>query len=195
MTLSSFCPTAAAMLQERVPLRIIEAPRSLVPAGTLEGLDATAVLPPLLAPGVLMDYDGYSAWERAAIAVLDRDDLEVERAIDVIAAATDRVRQWRPGPITLADHVAVAFANATPAMALPEHSEARPQRMFAAAHLFGSWAADQNGGIGGIVDAVRAAVSRLGREMASGATFVDAARATDLVLRHTHDREGEHVGA
>jgi hypothetical protein len=67
--------------------------------------------------------------------------------------------------------------------------------MFAAAHLFGSWAAYQNGGIAGVVGAVRGALSLLKREMASGASFVEAARATDLALRHTDESQPHHVGA
>ena len=195
MTLSSFCPTAAAMLQQHVPLRIVEAPPALVPAGTLEGLDATAVLPPLLTDGVLMDYEGYSAWEHAAIAVLDRDDLEAESALDVIAAATARIRQWRPGAMTLTHHVAAAFAGCAPGAARPQDAATRAVRMFAAAHLFASWAAYQNGGIGAVVDAARHAVSHLTREIAGGATFVEAAGAADLLLRHTQAHEGAHVRA
>lgn len=109
VTLSSFCPTAAAMLEEDVPLRIVEAPPSLALDGTLEGLDATGVLPPLLRDGVLMDYDGYAAWERAAIAVLDRDDLDADAALDAIADATDLVQRWKPGTGSLTTHIADAF--------------------------------------------------------------------------------------
>jgi Fe-S-cluster containining protein len=194
VTLSSFCPTAAAMLQDDVPLRIIEAPPAFLPGGTLEGLDATAVLPPLLCEGVLTDYEGYSAWEREAIAVLDRDDLHVDEAIRVVAQATERAQRWRPGVGRLADHVAAAFATAAPPHRTRVCAGARPLRMFAAAHLFGSWAAYQNGGIGGVVRDVRDAVARLQGPIAAGATFIEAARATDLVLRHT-EGGGDRAGA
>ena len=192
ITLSSFCPTAAALLVEPVPLRIVEAPRSLVPAGTLEGLDATAVLPPLLRAGLLMDYDGYSAWEHAGVAMLDRDDLEVDEAIDAIAIATSRVQEWTPGAQPLASHVTRAFRDLAPTVRAARTP--RPERMFAAAHLFASWAAYQDGGIAGVVHAVRDAVARLQRGIRTGKSFVDAARATDLALRHTQ-QEFEDAGA
>ena len=134
-------------------------------------------------------------WEREAIAVLDRDDLHVDDAVAVIADATNRVQRWRPGIGTLAEHVVAAFALAAPRYRTAVPADARPLRMFAAAHLFGSWAAYQNGGIGGVIQAVREAVARLQAEIAAGGTFVEAARATDLVLRHTHDGGGDRVGA
>ncbi|HEV3485134.1 MAG TPA: YkgJ family cysteine cluster protein [Vicinamibacterales bacterium] len=192
ITLSSFCPTAAALLAEPGPLRVVKAPPSLIPAGTLEGLDATAVLPPLLRPGLLMDYDGYSAWEHAGVAMLDRDDLDVDEAIDAIAIATRRVQEWTPGPLSLASHVTRAFRDLAPTVRAAR--TARPERMFAAAHLFASWAAYQDGGVAGVVHAVREAVARLKREIRAGQSFVAAARATDHDLRHTQ-RDLEDAGA
>jgi hypothetical protein len=195
ITLSSFCPTAAAMLLDDVPLRIVDAPASLALDGRLEGLDADAVLPPLLRPGVLMDYDGYSAWERAAIAVLDRDDLHPHQAIDIIASATRRVQGWNPGGDSLAAYVVDAFTRVVGSAAhsgLPRRSlreGGRRLRMFMAAHLFGSWAAYQHGGLHAIVDEVRNALSLAEEELASGQPFVDAVRTTDLKLRHTRDDE------
>jgi hypothetical protein len=62
----------------------------------------------------------------------------------------------------------------------------RPSRAFAAAHLFGSWAAYQCGGLGAVVDAVRLALRTLRQELGSGGSFVEAARATDFALRHTN---------
>jgi hypothetical protein len=195
VTFSSFCPTAAAMLEDSVPLRIVEAPPSLALGQRLEGLDATAVLPPLLRAGLLTDYEGYTAWEHAAVGVLDRDDLHVDEAVRVIAAATVDIQRWTPGMETLAEHVLTAFETAAPPRRGALAPDTRPLRMFAAAHLFGSWAAYQNGGIAGVVGAVRGALSLLKREMASGASFVEAARATDLALRHTDESQPHHVGA
>ena len=43
-----------------------QAPPGLALDGALEGLDATAVLPPLLRPNLLTDLEGYGAWERRA---------------------------------------------------------------------------------------------------------------------------------
>ena len=67
ITLSHFCPTAAALLFSPAPVLIVAAPASIALDGAAEGLDATAALPPLLRPGMLMDFDGYGAWERGAI--------------------------------------------------------------------------------------------------------------------------------
>ena len=108
ISLSHFCPTAAALLRESPPATafdIVEAPHSLALAGHAEGLDARDVLPPLLRPGMLADYDGYDAWERRAIGVLARDDLTVGRALDIICMATRAVQAWRPGPVSLREMV------------------------------------------------------------------------------------------
>jgi hypothetical protein len=104
ISLSHFCPTAAALLRASPPataFEIVEAPSSLTLAGHAEGLDARDVLPPLLRPGMLTDHDGYDAWERRAIGVLARDDLTAARALDIIRVATLAVQAWRPGPMSL----------------------------------------------------------------------------------------------
>ena len=104
ISLSHFCPTAAALLHtspRATAFEIVAAPSSLALAGHAEGLDARDVLPPLLRPGMLTDHDGYDAWERRAIGVLARDDLTAPRALDIICTATRAVQAWRPGPISL----------------------------------------------------------------------------------------------
>jgi tripeptide aminopeptidase len=85
ISLSHFCPTAAAMLLDgraealrptrwrgeappyTVGIRVVEAPASL-DIGHLEGFEARGALPPLLRPGVLTDLAGYDAWERRRFA-------------------------------------------------------------------------------------------------------------------------------
>ena len=105
ISLSHFCPTAAALLHASpaaTAFEIVEAPSSLTLAGHAEGLDARDVLPPLLGPGMLTDHDGYDAWERRAIGVLARDErINAARALDIIGMATLAVQAWRPGPISL----------------------------------------------------------------------------------------------
>ena len=104
ISLSHFCPTAAALLHASPPataFEIVEAPSSLTLAGHAEGLDAREVLPPLLRPGMLTDHDGYDAWERRAIGVLARDDFTAARALDIIRMATLAVQAWRPGSISM----------------------------------------------------------------------------------------------
>jgi hypothetical protein len=109
ISLSHFCPTAAALLLSPSGMQIVDAPTTLALHGGLEGFDARGALPPLLNPGMLTDPGGYGAWERRAIGVLARDDLTAAQAIETIAAATRAVQVWRPGPKTLRDVVEREF--------------------------------------------------------------------------------------
>src|SRR5690606_14631297 len=110
VTLSHYCPTAAELLfTHEGPVEIVEGPPA-VPAGDPEGLDARDVLPPLLAPDVLMDHAGYSAWEAHMVRVLTReDDLTPQEALAVLGRDGQILQRWRPGSrdgVTLADAVA-----------------------------------------------------------------------------------------
>ena len=103
ISLSHFCPTAATLLRSPAAdaFEIVAAPASLALDGRAEGLDARDTLPPLLRPGMLMDEDGYGAWERRCLEILGRGDRTADQAVAVIAAATDAVQSWRPGGVTL----------------------------------------------------------------------------------------------
>jgi Fe-S-cluster containining protein len=126
ISLSHFCPTAAAMLFSDRPLRRVAAPSSLSLDEGVEGLNARGVLPPLLRPGMLTDVEGYDAWEQAGIDVLARGDLSADQALDVIEDATRRVEGWRPGTETLAACVRRAFDRArVPDVAMPSFEDAR----------------------------------------------------------------------
>lgn len=114
ISLSHFCPTAAALLFETTPLRVVAAGPVLALDGRADGLDARGVLPPLLRQGMLTDVDGYACWETRALEILDNDDLNAVAALDAIEAATARIQEWRPGGPTLADTVAREFAVASP---------------------------------------------------------------------------------
>lgn len=114
ISLSHFCPTAAAMLLTRDALEIVEAQPPLRIEEPFEGLDATDALPPLVRPGLLCDLEGYGAWEHACVATLARPDLTCRDALSVIAAATETTRAWQPGNGTLAAHVEEAFRQAHP---------------------------------------------------------------------------------
>jgi Fe-S-cluster containining protein len=110
LTLSHYCPTAAALLLEGdEPPDVVDAPPSLIPAGELEGLDASDAWPPLLRPHVLMDHESYALWERRAIAVLARADLMPWHALDAIASATTVLTAWSPREGELRDAVNGAF--------------------------------------------------------------------------------------
>jgi hypothetical protein len=85
VTLSHFCPTAAGMLfRDDVELSIVEAPASFGSMSEYEGFDARGALPPLLAPGMLMDLESHHAWER--------HDLALER----LSADAADLRSWTP---------------------------------------------------------------------------------------------------
>jgi hypothetical protein len=123
ITLSHYCPTAAAMLFTPVILSdprppgdgsealssnmpagersgstvaIVENPPGFPPSWPYEGLDARDALPPLLRPGVLMDWPRLERWETFAVAVLGDERRSPEAALDVLAAAAEEARRWTP---------------------------------------------------------------------------------------------------
>lgn len=112
VSLSHFCPTAAAMLLEDGPLAIVEAESPLVLDGTIETFDAVDALPPLLQPILLMDLEAYDAWERAAVATLAREDLTVDEAVALSGSATEALRKWKVGGRPLASSVTECFRDA-----------------------------------------------------------------------------------
>jgi len=105
VTLSHFCPTAAAMLFRDVQLSVVEVPPSFNSVREYEGLDARGVLPPLLRPGMLMDLESHHAWERHIVRVLDDDGHTPESALAQLADDAERVRTWRPGDGELVDKI------------------------------------------------------------------------------------------
>jgi len=106
VALSHFCPTAAAMLfRDDVAVQIVEEPPAFPPAD-YEGLDVTDEdLPPLLHPHMLMDLDGYSAWERHMV----QRCADISRTPESILATLRRdaaiVAKWKPGASTLSEAV------------------------------------------------------------------------------------------
>ena len=110
LTLSHFCPTAADLLFADRPAAIVRAPDTLIPPGTLEGLDARAALPPNLTARVLMDLDAFSVWERLAVSTLGSGGETVADAIELLAGATRAVLSWVPrSGTTLRSRVEDAF--------------------------------------------------------------------------------------
>lgn len=108
VTLSHYCPTAAALLLDSTPVTIVDAAPPLALAEPIEGLDAREALPPLVRPGLLADIQGYAAWEGAALAQFATAP-SVAVALARIATATERVREWTPSRGRLADAVVGAF--------------------------------------------------------------------------------------
>jgi hypothetical protein len=98
ITLTHYCPTAAAMLfRDDRPLEIVEDPPAF-PAATYEGLViAPDDWPPLLHPRMLMDHDGYSAWERHMVARCAADAASPEDVVATLKRDARILRCYRPG--------------------------------------------------------------------------------------------------
>jgi Fe-S-cluster containining protein len=195
VTLSHFCPTAASLLFSTIPLSIVAAPASLSLGGALEGLDATTVLPPVLSKNILMDWDGYSAWEKAAVRLFNDDQIDPEQAVSVLLAATNRISEWKPGTESLSSSVRCEFMAGVEEMRRPAgrwgvHS--RPVKAFLAAHAFASWAAYEPEGIRSVAGAVESALRRLTEAIDERNTLLtkdsltEALRSTDFEIRHQH---------
>jgi Fe-S-cluster containining protein len=193
VTLSHFCPTAASLLFTGAPLSLVDAPRPISLDGSLEGLDATNVLPPLLSKDVLTDWDGYTAWEEAAVELFNVEGIGPEQAVAALARATERLTAWRPGAEELSSRVRKEFCAALKEIRPGDErwgEYARPVKAFLAAHAFASWAAYDRDGLVSVVAAVESALRQLARRLnasapaITAASLTDAIRCADLQLRH-----------
>jgi hypothetical protein len=192
ITLSHFCPTAASMLfRTDVPLAITSSPPAFAGDDEYEGLDAREVMPPLLRPGMLWDYEGYDAWEHHAVALFGRDGIAPETALGILASAATEIEGWRPTLGRLADYVARVFSllggGATPSRT-PGPATATTDTVvnrYLAARLFASWIPYQADRLRALVDDL-ARTHRILREEAAraGASLLEAIRATDLRVVH-----------
>ena len=117
ITLSHFCPTAAGMLfREDVKLEVVDGPPAFPPAeyeGLIVGGDD---LPPLLHPTMLMDADGYHAWERHMVNRC-RAHAAPEAVLATLARDARQLRLWKPGGSPLAAAVANLPADILPGAA------------------------------------------------------------------------------
>jgi hypothetical protein len=134
VTLSHYCPTAAELLFEHSGgVEIVDGPAA-VANGAPEGLDARDALPPLLTPGMLMDLDGYAAWEAHAVHVLAGVSRGPARSPEASLQRLDRdartLAHWRPGGRSLSDAVQALAVDA------PEESAAREPDWDAERSLF-----------------------------------------------------------
>ena len=120
ITLTHYCPTAAAMLfREDMALQIIDAPPAF-PQAEYEGLVITPEdWPPLLHPRMQMDLAGYDAWERHMVACCAREGISPESVIATLDRDARQLRRYSRTTGSIADAVA----------ALPQTSEqADPHR-------------------------------------------------------------------
>jgi Fe-S-cluster containining protein len=132
ISLTHYCPTAAAMLfRNDAPSEIVEGPAAFPPA-EYDGLVVPSdEWPPLLHPQKLMDADGYAAWERHMVARCADEVASPESVIATLERDARLLRQYRPGNGSLAEAVARlpepgvgAQPPATIAASLDRHREA-----------------------------------------------------------------------
>jgi Fe-S-cluster containining protein len=190
VTLSHFCPTAAALLFEPgPPASIVDAPRTLVDIGPLDGLDAREVWPPLLRDGMLTDLAAYDAWERLGVEMLTRDGVAPRDSLAALEAATARIDQWSPGGATLLDAVHDGFASVSPTAGAIDRTDVAVKRWLAA-RLFGSWIAYQGRGLRTIVRYLRACLDAFVLERARDGNALEAIRRSDRLIVHEASSQG-----
>ena len=95
VTLSHYCPTAAGLLDVG-EVAITDEPQAFPPDAELVGLDVRTNLPPLLRPGMLMDWESWWDWEQRAVGTIARPDRSPEQALAILSASVESVRTWRP---------------------------------------------------------------------------------------------------
>jgi hypothetical protein len=201
VTLSHYCPTALDLLVNHVgPVDIVAGPPA-VPGGDAEGLDAREVLPPLLADGVLMDLDGYSAWETHMVRVLTAEQAaSPEEALETLGRDLAIVQRWRPGDGSLAEVISSlpsADISSSNPVARPGMSASQGFgsciddmviRRYLAARAFASWMAYQAGGVAAVLQSLRFVLSGL-RERRARLPLKQAIAQTDLHVLHLMPRD------
>jgi Fe-S-cluster containining protein len=106
ISLSHFCPTAAAMLFREDAVEVVAEPPAF-PEADYEGLVVTIDdLPPLLTPRMLMDLDGYSAWERHMVARCSDVQQRPASVVATLWRDAHRLGEWKPGGATLREAIA-----------------------------------------------------------------------------------------
>ena len=189
VTLSHYCPTAALLLvnADRA-VSIVEGLPALPGDAMPEGLDAREAFPPLRSPRMLMDWGGYSAWEREAVHALTTSD------------NADEVLDWLAGPaLAMSDEELFESARASvpapyawPAYMTPRRQADLPAAVvgrYLAAHAFACWMAYHGNGLASIAVYLRLALAVLRTEVARRNALIDGIRQSDLLLRHLVDRD------
>jgi len=185
VSLSHFCPTAAALLFEPgPPAAIVEAPRSLVAVGPLDGLDARGAWPPLLRAGILMDLDSYDAWERRSVELLTREGVAPAAALTALDQVSAHIQSWTASEGPLVNRVHDAFAHAGPPTAEMGRDDVAVKRWLAA-RAFACWLAYQKEGLAAIVGYLHSCFRMFVEERAHDDNAREAIRRTDLRVMHT----------
>jgi hypothetical protein len=229
VVLSHYCPTAAALLEDfpdvkaqnslaerpmgparlrsrGLPVTIVESPEAFPSNAEYEGLDARESLPPLLRPGVLMDWESWWDLEERTVDLLANSADSPARALARLDGIVEEARRWRPGTRALRDHIRDAFSASDVGLnlsrnvdvnllcrevrqAVPAEFDAPPPsglateprvlKRFLAAHAFASWTPLLGGGL----RAWRRSIDAVYALIASGHDV----RTADLLLRHLAD--------
>jgi Fe-S-cluster containining protein len=190
ISLSHFCPTAAALLFDESgnswpPVGIVDAPPALTDVGPLDGLDAREVWPPLLRPGVMMDLESYSVWERLGIELLTREGVAPDASLDALVSTTARITSWSPGgPEPLEHIVRETFGMLTLPSTVTLRIQDRAVKRWLAARLFGNWIAYQADGLHAIVRYLQHCLATFTIELQRDGRALEAIRRSDLVIVH-----------
>ena len=109
VTLSHYCPTAEGLLESATDAAIaINAP-ALPAGGEYVGLDATASLPPLLRPDMLMDWESWWEWERLTVELLANRAEPPGVVLARLNTAVEHARTWNPADGPLLTRIREAF--------------------------------------------------------------------------------------
>jgi hypothetical protein len=185
VSLSHFCPTAAGLLFEPGPrAAIVEAPATLVDVGPLDGLDARGAWPPLLRPGVLMDFESYDAWEHLGVELLTRDGVAPHAALAALERAAARIASWTAEEGPLLGHVRDAFRATAPERGILAAHDVAVKRWLAA-RLFACWIAYQKDGLAEIARYLRSCLETFAEEFGRDDNALEAIRRADLRIMHT----------
>jgi hypothetical protein len=109
VSLSHYCPTAAALLfRETTDFSLRDNPEAFPPGWPFEGLDAREAYSPLLRPGVLLGFDGLRRLEDEAIALFAEPGFAT--GIGRVEAALSRLREWGPGSGPVPDFITLSLS-------------------------------------------------------------------------------------
>lgn len=193
VTLSHYCPTAAALLfADHGPIAIVEGPPPVAGFAVPEGLDARDSLPPAESPTRLMSFEALAEWERAEVQRPPTTPRMTEalRLFEHARFAVPAPWSWADAPSDLDDHWRTLVAPAWPAFA-------PVVQRYRAAKVFASWAAYADDGLAAVrrVAAIADAVLRVeavrqclatGRSL-DAELLTQAIRQADLLLVHYAD--------
>lgn len=125
LSLSHYCPTAAAMLfRDGMDFQVVADPLAFPAQFPFEGLDCRNAYPPFLRSGVLLGFDGLRAFEEHAVAALARGD--IWSGVAAIEASARVARSWTPAEGSLVDFIPKCFDVSTVSEPPLRYADPRP---------------------------------------------------------------------